>query len=48
MVLGVGQEYDYQAVNENLVRYKSNDEDIVTVDSKGVFRACLLYTSRCV
>ncbi len=39
MILGVGQEYDYQAVNENLVRYKSNDEDIVTVDSKGVFRA---------
>ena len=39
MVLGVGQEYEYPVENKNIVRFKSYNKDIVTVDSNGVFKA---------
>lgn len=39
MVLGVGQEYEYPVQSENIVRFKSYNKDVVTVDSNGVFKA---------
>lgn len=39
MILGIGQEYEYPVENDHIIRFKSYNKDVVTVDSNGVFKA---------